>query len=355
MARSTLSLFTTVAFSMVVGFSASAVVHAQTCPNGTDTFWKNDTLAQVPSGFQNVSIIPGLCEGEAVGTYFQMPPGTPPQKLNTVSVGFGHTGGGGGFNATANVEIYEGSVTFNGNGTAVLGTKIFDLNADQSASVQLISTGLNTVDLSNFNVVVSDDYVVAFRMNINPNGSCGGGYAANFFTDNGGSGTCTPGLNLLDELSTGWLDPSTWSILCPLFYAGNWVIRACTEGSGTLASATPRNGAGINPAGFASLTNPVLGTNWVSTIDIATPGALASIVSLGTGGVAPPGIILSGTVVGELLCLPPFLPANVGFGAHSIAIPNDVALLGANLFAHGSTFVPGTIALNNAIDLVLGL
>jgi len=326
-------------------------LEAQNCTLPTHTFWKNDTLPQVPGGAATIAIIPGLCEGEAAATYFPMPPGSPPQKIDLVSVGFAHPSGASGFVAAANVEIYEGSVTFNGNGTAVLGTKVFDLGADIGTNVQLDSGGINVVDLSPYDVVVADDFVVAFRMEINLNGSCAAGYSANFFTDAGG---CGPGVNLLDELSAGWVDPASWSVLCPLFYRGNWVIRACTEDSGALASATVRNCSGANPAGFASLSDPAIGTNWVSTIDITTPGALASVVTLSTGGPLC-GFFLNGTVHGELEGLPPFLPPNLGFGAHSIPIPNDAALLGVSVTALGATFLPGNIALNNAIDLILGI
>lgn len=39
---------------------------AQLCGNG-ETFFKNDKLPQVPGGPAQISVIPGLCEGEAMG------------------------------------------------------------------------------------------------------------------------------------------------------------------------------------------------------------------------------------------------------------------------------------------------
>jgi len=217
---------------------AASFAPAQTCPGGSgETFWKNDSLPDNPVNPTGISIIPGVCEGEAIATYFQMPGGMPAQTLTQVSVGFGHSAGGAGFDATLNVEIYEGAVTYNPDGTAVLGTKIFDLNADFSQSMQVTSTAINLFDMTPYNVEVSDDFVVAFRMNFNVAfpGCPSGGAAANFFTDNAGAGQCLPGVNLLDELTSGWVDPATWGplppflVLCPSFYAGNWVIRACTE------------------------------------------------------------------------------------------------------------------------------
>lgn len=336
-------------------FSASAL-SAQVC---TTNFWKNDNLPDVPSGSSTISIIPGLCEGEAIGSIFTMAPGSVPQKLKEVAVGFGHSGGGSGFQATCNVEIYEGPVTFSGS-NATLGTKIFDLGVNAAASMQLSSTGVNTLDVSPYNITVSDTFVVAFRMNININGNCTTGYPANFFTDNGsGPASCTPGVNLIDELSGGWIDPATATIsgfpLCPIFYAGNWVIRACSEDDGTAASTTSRNGSGCNPNGYASITPPKLGTSWITTVDIATPGAFASAI----GVVSAPPIQLK-IALGELLidATQPFIGGgpNIGFGAHSIPIPNDASLIGLQLYSQAATIKPGPIIqLNNAIDLTIGI
>ncbi len=254
-------LTSALACAAAAGLFAPAL-SAQTCPNGTDTFWKNDILPDNPGGSpQNISIIPGLCEGEAIGTYFEMPLGMGTQRLTQVAVGFGHAAGGAGFDATLNVEVYEGGVTFNPNGTASLGTKIFDLNADFAQSMQVTSTSINTFDMSPYNVEVSDDYVVAFRMNINVffPGCPAGGAAANFFTDNGGAGLCPPGVNLLDELTSGWVDPATWGplppilVLCPSAYAGNWVIRACTEDAGGLGTWEDLGGGTFGINGFPTL------------------------------------------------------------------------------------------------------
>ncbi len=111
---------------------------AQLCADPTDTFWKNDTLAQVPGGLTAVSIIPGLCEGEAAAQVFYLPPGSPSQKLNKVSVGFGDQFGAGGFNAVVNVEIYDG-ITWNGS-LPTLGTKVFDLADDTASSLRSSAT-----------------------------------------------------------------------------------------------------------------------------------------------------------------------------------------------------------------------
>lgn len=228
---------TLVCLAAIALLSAAGV--AQTCASPTDNFWKNDNLPQVPMGGFAVSIIQGLCEGEALAQVFYLPPGTPKQKINKVAVGFGNSFGAAGFNATANIEIYDG-ISWAG-GIPTLGTKVFDLNDDQAASMQVVSHAINEIDLSAFGIEVGDGtdaFVVAFRSNINPNGNCTAGYPSNYFTDFAGGGGCqtTPQTSLIDIAGQGWRDASTAMVgpfsLCPTFYNGNWVIRSCTEDLG---------------------------------------------------------------------------------------------------------------------------
>jgi hypothetical protein len=116
-----------------------------------------------------------------------------------------------------------------------------------------------------------------------------------------------------------------------------------------------RNGSGINPLGFVELTPAIMGTNWDTTMDIATPGAVASIIAMGfTGPVS--GIFLTGTIHGELLTLPPLF-LDVAAGTHSVPIPVDCSLLGETIHAQGAAFVlgvPNISFLNNAIDTRIG-
>jgi len=170
--------------------------------------------------------------GEAAAQVF---PVSSLQKINKVAVGFAAPLGGSGAVATANVEIYDG-ITWN-SGIPTLGTKVFDLNVDQSSDMQLTSTTINELDLSTLNINVGNGtshFVVAIRMTFNPNGNCAGGYTSNLFTDNGTGGcSTTPMTSLIDLSGQGWRDASTATVsgfpLCPLFYNGNWVIRACTS------------------------------------------------------------------------------------------------------------------------------
>ncbi len=119
----------------------------------------------------------------------------------------------------------------------------------------------------------------------------------------------------------------------------------------TPAASVPRNGSGLNPAGFVETQPAVLGGTWRTTVDIATPGAVASVVAVANA----PLQVLSG--FGELLvdvgdlAAPPSLAA----GVHAIPIPNDCLLLGLELFAQAATLRVGKVQLQNALDVRLGV
>lgn len=242
---------------------------AQTCPGVTDTFWKNDTLPDNPSGSFGISVIPGLCEGEGAATVFNLVPGTPLQKLTQVVCPFGSAGGASGATALVNVQVFDG-VTFSGPAnTPILGPKVFDLGADFGNSMQVTSTGLNVLDMSNYNVTVgasgTGNFVVAFVMEFNPNGNCATGFTSNFFTDNSAPGFfCNPAItpektSLMYILGQGWTDASKAAVtgvpLCPFFYAGIWAIRACTEDAGPVNPLQVTvAGSPVPPGGFVNLT-----------------------------------------------------------------------------------------------------
>lgn len=215
---------------------------AQLCPDAGDTFWKNDVMPDAPVGVPaGAHVAIAMCPTEAAGSYFQLAPGSKPQLLKQVSVGFGHTGGETNHPARVNIEIYEGTVAFNPGGTIPsIGTKIFDLVADEGLEMVVMTNGMNSYDLTPFNIIVDANFVVAFRMiqNVDFPGCPGAnpGLPANFLTDS--SASCTSGLNLFDEKFVGWMDPANWqfqlgSPICPQFFAGNFLIRACTEDAGT--------------------------------------------------------------------------------------------------------------------------
>jgi hypothetical protein len=278
---------TFVPLALVVAFGiAPDASLAQNCASGSHTFWKNDILPQNPSSLATISVIPGLCEGEAAGSVFTLAGGSGPQKVEKVAVGFGAAGGTGGFVALANIEVYDG-ITWAGN-VPVLGTKVFDYEGQFSTSAQLVSTGINEVDLSGFNIVVGNGttaFVVVFRMGFNPNGSCAGGYTANFFTDNssifGGCNTLEK-KNVMFVQGQGWVDPKFATVsgfpLCPLFFNGNWAIRACTS---PVAPAFCQQDLGLGGPGNTKLSicggNLATGTSATFRLDFANPSVTAIV------------------------------------------------------------------------------
>lgn len=120
------------------------------------------------------------------------------------------------------------------------------------------------------------------------------------------------------------------------------------------ANSSIRSGTGVNPLVYQTVTEPILGQNWQTTVDLGATGALASIVSVGLGGPAPPGIVLNGFLQGELLILAPFPPHDVALGNHTLSLPLELSLVGSTIATQASGFVPGSIQLYNAIDGVLG-
>jgi hypothetical protein len=258
-ARNTVILIPLLLFACSTGFS-------QACPSATDYFWKRDALPgilpQIPTG---VSVIQGICEGESAAVVFEVPPGMPPQQLTQVVAPWGAQGGVGGFSALLDLEVYDG-VTFSG-GIPNMGTQVFSLTGAGS-SMQASSHGLNALDVTAFNIVVgtspvSRKFAIAFRIDLNnhPTGSCANGWPANFFTDNATqfSTFCNPTItppqtSLIQITGQGWRDAATATVsgvpLCPIFYAGVWVIRACSR------DAAPANPFQVVPLSPLPVTAP---------------------------------------------------------------------------------------------------
>jgi hypothetical protein len=226
--------------SMIVLLVCLAPAAAQVCATGTETFLKNDNLPQVPSGPTATSVIQGLCEGEACGAVFNVAGIGPSVKANLAAVGYFNVAGANGITAAADLEFYDG-VSFSGPNLSVatLGPLIFSWSTATGSSIQLASHAINqSQDLSSYNVVAtSGQLVCVWWMDFNPlGGSCPTGYQTNFGTDYAG-GSCastTPAQkNLIYIQGQGWRDASKATVsgfpLCPIFYAGNWVIRVCVE------------------------------------------------------------------------------------------------------------------------------
>jgi len=212
------------ALTLAAGVLASAIP-AQSCNNGS-TLLKHDVLPPNGGTFK-VAIVPGICVGEAVMKVFDA---GGPVDVEMVAVGFAHKLATNGIQAAVDVEIYDGA-TVSAAGKYTLGTLLFKLS-NNSTNLQIQTTGLNTYKLPKPVFVPSGKPVIGFRMIANlANGSCSTGYDANFVTDN--QFTCTAGRNVLDALKHGPVDPCTYAgfgaRLYPLYYRGDWIIRACVR------------------------------------------------------------------------------------------------------------------------------
>ena len=99
---------------------------------------------------------------------------------------------------------------------------------------------------------------------------------------------------------------------------------------------TVYNGSGVNPIGLSNLSGPFIGYGWGAKISGVAPGS-ASLLVLGLGGAAPPGLVPGGIFgLGELLCLPPH--RILGFsadGTHHVSIPADYSLVGVGFCVQG--------------------
>jgi hypothetical protein len=185
-------------------------------------------------------------------------------RVNLAAVGYFSTVGANGVTAVADLEFYDG-VTFSGpNGSvANLGPLLFSWTTATNTSIQLTSHAINvSQNLTSFNIVsTSGKLVCVWWMDFNPlAGTCPTGYSINFGTDyTGGScaATTPPGKNLMYILGDGWRDASKATVstpfgqvpICPIAYAGNWIIRVCVEPTAPPAVLTVF-GPPLPPPGF---------------------------------------------------------------------------------------------------------
>src|SRR5687767_4882026 len=97
---------------LIVLFCCVGHAAAQTC-NAGQTLLKNDNLPAVPGGPTAISVIQGLCEGEACGAVFNFAGIAPSVKVNMASVAFMNVGNAAGIQAAVDLEFFDG-VTFSG-------------------------------------------------------------------------------------------------------------------------------------------------------------------------------------------------------------------------------------------------
>tara|TARA_R110002126_G_scaffold28337_5_gene94182 strand:+ start:5300 stop:6475 length:1176 start_codon:yes stop_codon:yes gene_type:complete len=292
--------------ALLAGAVLTASAHAQSCPDPTDTFYKNDILADVPVGPLPIAIVPGLCEGEGAASVFTMI-GNAPQTISQVVCPY-TSPTGTGLSALVNVQIFD-NVTFDGNGVPDMSNLVFDLVSATGNEMQVFEGGLNTFDMTPYNVSVSGPkFAVAFIMNFNPNGSCGGGYSSNFFTDNT---SCPVQSSLIQIQGQGWVDSSLANVsgfpLCPIFYAGDWVIRCCTDltPSPTIVHSciqTSQHYAGGIVDLLASHTNTTQGAGLQLEAQGGPPGEFGFfLISPNSGSVTPlfNGVLCLGAPLGR--------------------------------------------------------
>jgi len=127
-----------------------------------------------------------------------------------------------------------------------------------------------------------------------------------------------------------------------------WVVSSV---GGTPSSVVVENGSGSNPLAYSSVTQPRLGGHWQTSVDLASYGGVASLVTIGHVSVFP-----IGTGFGELLCWPPFLARQTSFGLHDLVLPCDPVLLGITLCAQGALLEisPLSVTFTNAINFLIG-
>jgi len=147
------------------------------------------------------------------------------------------------------------------------------------------------------------------------------------------------------EIKIIWSDPSLFAIF------QQWNIGLDNITMHAAGTATVRNGSGINPLGFTQTVACELGATWTTMVDLVTPGAIRSILSVGIGGPTS-GVFFP--IAGEALILPPYLTF-IRKGMTKLNVPMDPGLLGVCIYAQGSAILPdGTILFNNALDVVIG-
>ncbi len=121
------------------------------------------------------------------------------------------------------------------------------------------------------------------------------------------------------------------------------------------ASATVRNGTGINNLCYASLNQPVLGSTW--NVEVTTSGHPGATLAALVFHTAPAmGLVLSGgeVLVGGVKLFQTFkVPGGGGSAVFSVPVPNDLALIGASA-ATQAIILGGGWEACNAVDVVLG-
>lgn len=352
---------------------------AQGCTSGT--FWQRDTLPAIPSSIPTgVSIIQGMCEGESAGVVFEMPANMPVQKISKVVAPWGAAFGANGFLAALDFEVYDG-VSFSGQNVN-MGQLVFSLTQNANQNMQVSSHALNELDTTVYNIVVGTQppiggvrrFAICFRMDLNfhPTGSCATGWPANFFTDNSQPATfpfqCNPNItptqtSIIQILGQGWRDAALAQVtgipLCPIYYAGVWAIRCCSEDAfpATYTSYGPGCTTSIGTPALVNAVLPRLGVTMITNVTNMPIGLGLMITGVSnqssTLGFLPldlTGFGLPGCFLRTSLDLTDGILTFGTTGSWSINIPNQVALLGSQFYQQAFVFDPGLNAFGGAMS-----
>lgn len=256
--------------SIILGLSLFTALVSVPSASSQCRLLKNDTLPDVISGSNTFAIVPGLCNNEAAMSVFDAGGAV---RVREAGVVFAHRAATNGTRMIADLEIYDGA-TLAADGKWTLGPLVYKYSTVNSGNLQLTTTNYNSHTLATPVRVSSGRVVIAWRVLQNfASGSCQLGYSANFATDNAQS--CTRGKNIIDAIGHGPIDPTIYRgfplPLCPVFFRGSWVIRACVE--------------------------PEVSVSWTGN---ATPGGFISLKFLAPGQAGDQwlGLVSSGTQTG---------------------------------------------------------
>ena len=364
-------------------FAVLAVLATSTAAQGctTGTFWKRDALPDIPSSIPTaVSVIRGMCEGESAGVVFEMPAGMPVQNITKVVAPWGAAFGASGFQAALDLEVYDG-VSFSGQNVN-MGQLVFSLTQEANQNLQVQSHALNELDTSIYDIIVGAQppvagvrrFAICFRCDVNfhPAGSCASGWPANFFTDNSQPATfpfqCNPNItptqtSIMQIAGQGWRDAALATVtgvqLCPLFYSGVFAIRCCSEDAFPATYQTYGPGC-PNSIGTSQLINgvlPRLGQTMIVNVTNLPAGFGLMITGtsnqVSTLGFLPADLTSLGMPGCSLRTSIDLTDGLLTFGttaSWSLAIPNQIALLGSLFYQQAFAFDPPLNAFGGAMS-----
>jgi len=252
----------------------------------------------------------------------------------------------GGPGAAMTWTLYEGTDGFGNLGTEVASFSFSGLPGTMNPGSPSWPTYYITVEFGKNPLVV-------------PDGNIGWGY----MNDDGQSG---PVLALAPNATLGTRDaldvytpgPATNGNYTGTFhwsgvFQASFLFLITEAPADLLAQTTIVNGSGVNPLLFSTITQPVLGSNWLSQVDISGyPNSPASVVAASPVPITP---VL--TWWGEALIDPtaPGYGLDYGYSLHSIQLPLWPDLAGLTYHTQAGIFLGGgSIVLTNGVDLTFG-